>query len=246
MTIKNKVLAGFNRGAKTYDQAARLQAKIADRLAAKLTGISAQQILEVGCGTGLLSQHLVTQFPQADLLLTDISPAMIEKCRLRLADLPNIKLACVDGEVLIDLPTFDLITSSMTLHWFKELESSLRYMQQKLRKGGRLVFAMLTENSLPEWRNICHQFAYPVSTPPFPAMTALRENFAELKFTIETIKEVYSNAHDFLNTLKLLGAVAPRAGYVPLTPGKMRTILRHFNSEIEITYEVVYGEYCYL
>jgi malonyl-CoA O-methyltransferase len=246
MAIKNQVIAGFNRGATTYDQAAGLQARIAENLADKLQEMTAANILEIGCGTGLLSSHLIKKFPHANFLFTDISPAMLQQCRQLSLDVGNAEFACLDGEALDALPKFNLITSSMTFHWFKNVIGSLQKLQQQLVKGGRLHFSMLTENSLQEWRAMCIELKNPISTPYFPKITELKSNLPNIKLTVESIRENYQNARMFLNTLKSLGATAPRTDYTPLAVDKMRKMLRHFDHEIEITYEVVYGEYCHL
>jgi len=243
MIIKKQVIAGFNRGAETYTQAAHLQVKVAKNLSHQLHDAMAEKILEIGCGTGLLTQHLLKVFPQADFLLTDISSSMIEQCRQQVMEFSKVKLACMDGEQLNLLSSFDLIVSSMTLHWFKELESSLIRIKQKLQKGGRLLFSMLSENSLCEWRDMCRHFKYQIATPIFPSLPQLKDQFPEFNWQVETIKEIYPSAHAFLRTLKFLGATAARAGYLPLTADKMRQLIHYFNHEIEITYEVIYGEY---
>lgn len=243
MIEKEQIVAGFNRGAKTYTQVASLQAQIAQNLSERLPEIEPQQVLEVGCGTGLFSQYLVKTYPQAKLVLTDISPAMIAECQQHLVNTANTEWHCMDGETITAKSAFDLITSCMTLHWFKELPASLLRFKQSLKKNGRLVFALLTENSLQEWRTMCQHFNYPVATPPFPAITELKKHFPEWQFSVETIQTKYANARAFLRTLKSLGATAARSGYQSLTAAQMRRLIRHFAHEIHVTYEVIYGEY---
>lgn len=284
MIIKKHVIAGFNRGAPTYAEAAHLQARVAERLAEKLLGISAETILEIGCGTGLLTEHLLKLFPRSDFLLTDISSSMLEllnksffsplssglsafvgkdphihptisaiKSGRAHGSIPtkvdkargdrNIKLLCIDGEQLESLPNFDLITSSMTLHWFKDFVLSLSNIQKKLTQRGRLVFAMLGSNSLREWQEMCEFFQYPIATPHFPSLESLCEQFPEFNFQVEMMPETYPNVYTFLTTLKSLGAIATRADYTPLSPEKMRRLIRHFNTPMTVTYEVIYGEY---
>ncbi|HSW69888.1 MAG TPA: methyltransferase [Gammaproteobacteria bacterium] len=243
MIRKYQVIANFNRGSETYTKAAHLQSKVAKNLSYQLANITAEKILEIGCGTGLFTQHLIKAFPKADFLLTDISPLMIEQCRQQVSASANLKWGCMDGEQLDKFSSFDLITSSMTFHWFKEFEQSLMNIKQKLKKGGRLLFAILTENSLVEWRDMCRHFNYPIATVHFPSVPKLREQFPELNLRVEIMKETYSSAHAFLKILKLLGANAAHEKYIPLTPDKMRKLIRYFNHAIEVSYEVVYGEY---
>ncbi len=246
MISKNHVIAGFNRGAETYTDVAHLQARVAGALAEKLVGISAEKILEIGCGTGLLTQHLFNQFPKANFLLTDISPSMLKQCHARFKAFPNAKLLCVDGEHLDALPNFDLITSSMTMHWFNDFALSLSRIQQKLTKRGRLVFTLLGANSFSEWRAMCEFFHYPIATPYFPSVSYLREQFPDANFQVDVIHETYPNTYTFLATLKSLGATATRNGYASLSVKEMRRLIRHFNTPITVTYEVIYGDYSVL
>ncbi|EKD73858.1 MAG: hypothetical protein ACD_45C00171G0007 [uncultured bacterium] len=242
MIIKKQVIAGFNRGTTTYDQVATLQATVAQNLAIQLKNtIVPKRILEIGCGTGLFSQHLIHAFLNADICLIDISPAMIEHCRQRFADFPRVQLHCLDGEQLHSLPCFDLIVSSMTFHWFEEIEKSLTEIKQKLTPNGSLFFSVLAENSFVEWRKLCEKMHVSVATPEFPSIGQLTKLFPQLK--IEIMKETYQNVNTFLRTLKLLGATASRAGHVPLSLANMRQIMQNFTEPMEITYEVVYGEY---
>jgi malonyl-CoA O-methyltransferase len=243
MIIKNQVIAGFNRGAKTYTKAAELQSEVALNLSRYFNNKPAKTILEIGCGTGLLTQHLIKAFPEADLLLTDISPEMIEHCNYHIQKTSGLSYQCMDAENPNKLLTYDLIVSSMTMHWFTEFESGLHTIKKHLKKGGRILFAMLTKNSFQEWRHLCDQHHYPIATPHFPDSQTIQKQFPEFNWHVQKIKKTYPNAHAFLKTLKSLGATAARQDYVRLTTEKMRKLLRLAHHEIEMTYEVVYGEY---
>lgn len=239
MIIKDRIKENFNKGADTYTQAAELQVKVADRLAARLSGVGAKAILEIGCGTGILSQHLITQFPEAQILLTDIAPAMVQVSQSRFASLSNVMTDCIDGENITLSDSFDLIVSSMTLHWFKHINQSIQHLIKKLNKNGKLCFAILGSGSMPEWHQMCRQFNIPLGTPLMPT----DQDCPGLNLQIETIKQTYPNLHAFLAHFKLLGANTPRADYVPLTPSQLRPLLRSHHHEIEISYEVIFGEY---
>ena len=45
------------------------------------------RVLELGCGTGLFSRHLVQLYPHGHFVLTDVAPAMIAECRRNVAGL---------------------------------------------------------------------------------------------------------------------------------------------------------------
>jgi ubiquinone/menaquinone biosynthesis C-methylase UbiE len=72
-------------------------------------------IVELGCGTGLLSQRLRGEFPRARLILTDPAPAMLDEARKRLRDRAEY-FRC--GAECIDLggSVADVIVSNFALH----------------------------------------------------------------------------------------------------------------------------------
>ena len=77
--------ARFGRAAARYEAHAPAQRAAARRLAediARLDLPPRPRILEIGCGTGLLTRELARRLGPADWMLTDISPAMLEIARL--------------------------------------------------------------------------------------------------------------------------------------------------------------------
>jgi malonyl-CoA O-methyltransferase len=246
MLNKQKIINSFN-SAHQYHSAADIQPHIAATLAADLSAISARKILEIGCGTGLFSRHLVNHYPEATILLTDIAPAMLERCQHNLKSPANCEFRQMDGEALNAADQFDLITSSMTLHWFSQLEKSLQQMISQLAPGGKLLFAMLGVNSLREWRDIC-KLHHLTTTPEFISVEKLQAHFPEIKMRVEVSHQVYKNTYEFFKTLKLIGASTPHATHQSLTSGFLRHLMRELdlnkNSHgINITYEVIYGYY---
>lgn len=241
--IKKQVIDRFNQSAATYDSAADLQRSVAGDLASKLEGIRADSILEIGCGTGLLSQELVTLFPTADFLLTDIASQMIEHCQRRFSSQPRVKTLCVDGENLLLDSSFDLIVSSMTLQWFNQLENSFHRIKALLNPKGRFIFSLPGTHSLREWRDVCETFGVPVATPDFYSKEKLQEILPACDFRVVEYKQPHQTLFSFLQSLKKIGARAPRAGYDVLSPGKLRRLLKCFQKEVTMTYEIIYGVY---
>ncbi len=160
MELITQILTNFNRGAKTYDLAAHIQTAVAEKMAADLSQLSAAAVLEIGCGTGVLSQHLPILFPKAQCRITDISTEMLAQCRQRLSPTERIKIEWLDGENFQFTQSFDLIVSSMTLHWFTQLKASLQNIQAHLKKGGYFIFSLLGSQSFKEWRMACQQLKF--------------------------------------------------------------------------------------
>jgi malonyl-CoA O-methyltransferase len=242
-TKKTAIIKNFNQRASTYTAEAQMQAQIALEMANQLKTIEADSVLELGCGTGLLTQQLVRLYPDAELLITDVAPAMVEECRRLVGEHASVKFACMDGEQFELEKPLGLIVSSMTLHWFIDLQRSFVDITNQLQRGGQLVFSILGENSFKEWRGMCQQFNLPVGVPIFPAEHLLQSMLPNLELTVETYQQTYSSAYAFLKSLKTIGAITPRLFYLPVSAGKLRQVLRENDHEITISYEVIYGKY---
>ena len=81
----------FHPAAAAYHSRAELQRAVAGRLLQYLSRpIEARRILELGCGTGFLTGHLLESFPDAQIDAVDISAAMIEQARRMVAANPQI------------------------------------------------------------------------------------------------------------------------------------------------------------
>ena len=98
--------ARFGRAAARYEAHAPAQ-RAARRLAediARLDLPPRPRILEIGCGTGLLTRELARRLGPADWTLTDISPAMLEIARLGPAPQGSVRYAALDGNIPTPCP----------------------------------------------------------------------------------------------------------------------------------------------
>ena len=239
--MKQKIIRYFNQGAVTYDSVASVQEYAAQKLASCFKDMVPQQVLEVGCGTGLFSQYMVHQFPTAIFHLTDIAPEMVAACQQRFIKNNNITISCVDAEALQDKNSYDLITSNFVMHWFDDIKQGIENLTIKLSTHGKLIFSILGDNSFPEWKVICHNNDIPVTTRQFPNITKLQEQFPQLQVHQETYQVVYKNAYDFLRTLKLLGGRASDRRQITTSIKKLRKIFQEHSDCFTVSYEIIYG-----
>ena len=72
--------ARFARRAATYEHHAGQQRAIARKLARYLPELESPSVLEIGCGTGFLTRHLVARYPRGAITVTDIAPQMVAAC----------------------------------------------------------------------------------------------------------------------------------------------------------------------
>ena len=124
------------------------------------TALSQQQdhqlrILDVGCGTGLLLKRLAECFPDAELYGIDTSASMLEQAQRALINTPRSHLAqaALSSSGHVNLPfatsSFDLITCTNTLHYFRKPVVVLRGLRELLVPLGHVVIEDYTLRSFP-------------------------------------------------------------------------------------------------
>ncbi len=221
--------------AESYERHAGLQKAVAARLASFLPPLDRPRVLELGCGTGLFSRHLIERYPGADFVLTDASPAMISECGRNLAGFGSsrIDFAIMDASRPAALGHFDLIATSMTLHWLSEQRASLERLRHLLAPSGVLLYAALGPESFADWHAVLGRLGLPSGTVPIePLPGVVGEEHLAPDLT----------ALDFLRRMKSVGGLTPREGYRPLAPGALRRAIRAADAlRRPVTWHIVYG-----
>ena len=232
------VAARFARAASNYEHHAGLQADVAAKLAELLPALERPKVLEVGCGTGYLTRHLLERYPHGDFLITDLAPEMVERCSARHESRNgrSILFATMDGENPDCAGKFDLIALSMTVQWFEDPLRGLRGLARLLKPGGCVLYAAPGRGCLPEWRAALESHGLPhggLEMPDLPHIVCEEDRTVD-----------YGSGLAFLRTLKGIGATTPRPGYVPLRPGHLRAALRRLERDhgARVSWRIAYGK----
>ncbi len=126
-----------------------------EALIARAAFAAGEQVLDVACGTGLVSLAAARAVgPQGRVVGADIAGHMVATARARAAQagLANARFERMDAEHL-ELPGagFDVVTCALGLMYLPEPERAVREMLRMLRPGGRLVLAVWGEGSRCGW-----------------------------------------------------------------------------------------------
>ncbi len=100
--------------------------------------------LDLGAGTGLLSELVLDRFPQARLTAVDIAEKMAEQARLRLARFGDRVRIEVADYTRIDLPgPADAVVSALSIHHLAEDEKRKLFQRihDTLQPGGLFINA---------------------------------------------------------------------------------------------------------
>lgn len=231
MTVKRRIGNAFG-AASGYDEAAHVQRKTATRLAGNIAALALPErprILEIGCGTGLLSRALKRQGVEGRRLLTDLAPAMVARCRDWMGQSEGVHYLAMDGEELPFAPDvrFDLICSSLAFQWFDDLPAALNRLAALVAPGGHLAFATLADGSFSEWHRVYGRGDAPAYPSPEALMALAPAGFGASIDSFELFQS-FASTLQFLRQLRAIGAHARRNGERPLPPGAMRRAMRAF------------------
>jgi malonyl-CoA O-methyltransferase len=231
-----EIAASFGARAQSYERHAGLQRAVADRLARLLPDREGPNVLELGCGTGLLSRHLVARYPEGRFVLSDAAPAMIAECRRNLAGAGSARISfeVMDAGEAGGHADLDLIVSSMTLHWLADPVASLERLKRLLAPGGVLLYATLGPDSFAEWRGVLAREGLPRGSAEIKPLPGVLEE-ERLVPDQDTLS--------FLQRMRAVGGLTPKEDYASLSPGALRRAIRVTDAEHagRITWHIVYG-----
>ena len=97
-------------------------------------------VLDIGCGTGRLTEAIAERVPAGRVVGVDRSAAMLERAAPWLRErAPGTTLVLADAVALPFRRAFDAAFSGATFHWIDDHAALFRSIVTALRPGGRLV-----------------------------------------------------------------------------------------------------------
>ncbi len=116
---------------------------------ALLGDVRGLRVLEIGCGSGRLSEWLLDH--GAVVTALDVSRAMADLARARLGDRATVLVADLSEPLsFAGTGEFDLVVGSLVMHYVRDWESVLKELRRVLRPQGTVVFS--THHPTLDWQ----------------------------------------------------------------------------------------------
>ena len=170
----------------------------------ELRGRSPRRLLDVGCGTGILTARLAGELKAELVAGCDFSFGMLEQARHRAP-----QVAWAQGDAL-RLPVrdsaVDAVVSTEAFHWFPDHDAALAEMARVLRPGGQALVALVNVRRR-EISQLMHGGSQAVGQPAWwPTRTEMRERFARAGFVDVRQRRVLRIAGMVLPTVVTVGS----------------------------------------
>ncbi len=259
------VRRSFDRAAGRYDEYAFLQREIADRLLERLQYIklAPKRTLDLGCGTGYVTEKLAARDPAAQLVAVDLAPAMVAHTHKRLGGqswleklfraAPSHHPLCADAEALpLAGESIDLAVSSLTLQWC-DPQRVAREMARVLRPEGLFMFTTFGPDTLKELRAAFRAVDDQPHVNTFVDMHDIGDMLVEAGFAdpvmdCEVMTITYTELMTLMRELKGIGAhnVLPDRARGLMGRGRWQQLTAAYekfrvDGRLPATYEVIYG-----
>lgn len=244
----SEVRSAFNKASSEYNTHAFLQKEIALRLDSKLEVISGntEVILDLGAGTGLLSQNLLKRFKNSQLICLDFAQESLKNN-------PVPHKLCADANHLpLADNSIDIVTSNLMIQWCPDTKQLFSECHRVLKNNGLLLFSTFGPDTLKELKK---SWSVVDDTPHVNTFTdmhdigdqLLQNSFQSPVMEMETLTLTYQTVTDLLKDLKAIGAQTVSTRSKSLTgKNKFQSMIQMYESyrtdgKLPATYEVVYG-----
>ncbi len=244
----------FSNAARTYDAWAKPQTRVAKSLCSFLPQ-HAEQIVDLGCGTGIMTHFLRERFPTASIIGVDPAEGMVEQYLLRFSNDSSISGIVASAEAFCANVQCDLIVSTNSFHWFSNKKKALANITQSLSPSGVFVIATPLERTL--WELYASYFAATGAQIQYAELLTEADHaalFAQAGLCqktqlVEEFQVESPEPQDIFDFLRNIGGAPPQINDAALHSDQKGRLIEYYRTHfstshgVRATYHYLYGVY---
>ncbi|MDR1906253.1 MAG: methyltransferase domain-containing protein [Clostridiales bacterium] len=194
-----------------YRQASKHQKEWGNKLISELNLLGDEEVLDLGCGDGALTEQIAILVPNGNVVGIDASIGMIRVAQ-KLKQ-PNLSFVCADINDIEYENRFDIVFSNAALHWVKNHKKLLKSSLKALKRGGCITWnfgangncenfcdIVKTVMKSPIYRNHFFDFEWPWYMPLEDDYNALIKSvgFSESEISYENADRYFENSDEMI------------------------------------------------
>ncbi|MGE0268803.1 MAG: methyltransferase domain-containing protein [Candidatus Omnitrophota bacterium] len=213
--IDRKIRKSFSDAAFQYDLLSSLHKEIGRELSRKvIDNDQVAHILDIGMGTGWLTNRLSFFLPDSLIVGLDFAPGMVNTAKKKWEDIKVIQANA--GVLPFKGKSFDLIVSNLAYQWIHDLDRTFRGNYEVLNDGGKIYLTAFGFNTFKE---LFHSFEQTrsgsrISGAAFRRLPSLddmtrgieKAGFKKIKSDYEIIKVHFPDMIGLIKWIKDIGA----------------------------------------
>lgn len=229
----------FSDAARDYDHHARVQKHSAQHLCQWLdqmlpANFNPKACVDVGSGTGFLTEYLLNKFPESAVHAVDLAQGMLTELT-RKYPTERLHTHLLNGEELavehLWIPNHSLLISGMCAQWFGNIEEAIR---RWLSVSNTVAFSVLLDGSFQAWEVAHEDTGQTSGLRPLPRDDDLQDIMKALvaegiaASTAHHTKNFLDHHPDglsFARSLRAIGADQPRINHTPVNLRKVISAL---------------------
>ncbi len=232
----NRVISGFSSAAKKYDTYAKHHKLIASTLLKQLNNLNLSPLncLELGCGSGILSEGLVNLFPKSWKVFSDGSEEMLSLCKRKTGANELHKYQKINFNETLNNIASDLIVSSCSLQWLEYPEKFVRNLPEALSKNGFIAHAIPVKGMLYELHDSFQQTDSHWSSLSYKTGEEWSKLFEDNSFNVITsftrsFTVSYKSSIDVLKAVRGIGAsLSNQKEAITISTAQLRNTLNYY------------------
>lgn len=192
---KDLIQTRFSKSLSSYNENAKIQKKMAEKLITLLNKTYYKKVFEIGCGTGFLTELLNKSIEFEQYTAIDI----VSDCKNYIESInPEINFIQADIENF-PLEKYDLIIANASLQWVNDFQNIIKTLKNSLLNDGELVFSTFGKENFKEISSVTG------TTLDYYSTNELEDFFPSSKIFSEIYIMNFENPREVLKHLQLTG-----------------------------------------